>query len=135
MRAGTKLHELADVIGWPAVPALARRFGGQRLYIAAHLPASNPIVAVIGSDAAAILSSHYHQTEIYLPVRWRHHLHVRELYQRDPRPTINEIVAETGLSYRAVLDHIKQIDSTNDNLAEPDAPTAQRTIFDILSER
>lgn len=128
------LPDLADVLGWEAVSALVRRFGGQRIYIPGAFAATHPIVATIGEEKAALLAAHYHMTEIYLSSALRREAVVRAAAARNPRPSINQIVEETGLSYDGVVKILKRRQSVGDSiLPAPATGTPQLTLFDLLA--
>lgn len=129
------LPDLADVLGWDTVSALVREFGGQRIYIPASFPPNHAIVAAIGAEKAALLADHYHMTELYLSAALRREAIVRAAMARDPRPTINEIVRETGLSYDGVVKIMNRKASVGDSiLPAAKRGTPQMNLFDLLAE-
>ena len=134
-RSANKLHEIAEVIGWPAVGAMLRHFGGQRLYVPVTLPTDSRIARVLGKQAADNLCAYYHQTELYFPLRWQQELKVRELLSQNPRPTNNAIVEAVGLSYPTVVRMIHRIQAGDTEAANDALPSelTQLSIFDVLN--
>jgi hypothetical protein len=98
----TVLDEIAEAIGVSATIALARNFGGRRIYVPRELGGAHPIVSAIGADAARLLADHFHGTELQLPIRLRREAIIRALDARDPRPSNAEIANLAGVTERTV---------------------------------
>jgi pimeloyl-ACP methyl ester carboxylesterase len=95
------LADVVDAIGWEKAVLLVRRFGGERVTL--WSAERNPeLVDVIGQDAAETLCARFAGDRIALPSTLRREIVVREMWARTPRPTINEIVEVTFLSYRQI---------------------------------
>lgn len=65
---GRAAPELVQLIGEPALIRLAEAFGGTRLYVPSTMPADHPIVAAIGTEAAAVLAERMAPDVIMVPL-------------------------------------------------------------------
>lgn len=96
------LDDVAEVIGIDAATALARRFGGQRIYVPRDMGEHHPIAVAVGLDAARLLAEFYQTTELFIPIRARHVSLVHELARLDPPPTRAQIADRVGITERQV---------------------------------
>lgn len=62
------LAELARVSSVAAALALAREYGGRRIYIPEVMTETHPLAELIGYDAATALSHHYPGDRLEIPV-------------------------------------------------------------------
>lgn len=84
----TGIRDLLAVIGADALIAVARHYGGVRLYVPKHLDDDHPIAEALGVDAARELRAHYGGETIDVPLlsgfgRALRHAAIRAAWQTD----------------------------------------------------
>lgn len=96
------LEELVAVIGWDAMLAVSRAFGGQQLDIPLKCGADHKIVKALGGEIADQLCDSYGNTSLTIPIKFRREAEIRHLRATRPDLTINQIAEKTMTHRRGV---------------------------------
>lgn len=96
------LDELVALIGWDAMLAVSRAFGGQRLDVPYRCDNEHKIVKALGRDIADQLCDALGNTNLDIPIKFRREAEIRHLSSLRPKLTLNEIADRTMSSKRMV---------------------------------
>lgn len=98
------IPDVIDVIGAEAMIRFAIAFGGERFRIPVRIDETHKIARALGLETAERLRDHFADTAIEVPIWMKREAIIRQELARDPQPTLNEIAARAGVSYRTVRD-------------------------------
>lgn len=102
------LDELVAEIGWDAMLAVSRHFGGQQLDVPLRCPDDHKIVAALGREVADTLCSYHGNTSLEIPISFRREAEIRYLASLEPKLKVNEIAARCFTHRRTVMKILKQ---------------------------